>query len=545
MTRTVYLIVLSHYSYSPCSSYFVKFHGRTDDTTHNALSECRGDGGSVEVVGSESNVTVNDATADGGDGGTTGGDGGAIRLQSSDDTYPEPINGNYPVPEGLLTLTGDYLARGGDGDTIFDMGVGGLILLNADDKGAPAGVATIVGVETDGTLVIDVTGRTPDLADLSDPTTSVAGNVMFGENEKFTSIGRTGTPGDGDLTVLGNGGTFTFSDLTVDGSLRVNGNTVRADGERRGAVAFNLRDPGLLQSDATRNGDGVFDTDDVVRDQGLDVVVRGALIFRGVTFETSTQISGDADVDPQFALVDPNAFSLNLIDAGYVIRILPKFRGLFGPSGEVLDHRAELPSITSVAPSFAFDLPMEEWWFDVGQGTAPTRPQVEDLQPLGVFARDYTASELTGQLGLNAFDGLPQSHEPQPQDYAVPVGRVDYERVEDSLRLHRELSTREVVDADALRTLVDSLIDLGLTRGELLVATETLITSLHVEGVSATDLVDQALAPPVVEIEIEVDVDQHAEHGEDDDANHDGDEDGEHAEDGGAEHDDDGGESQE
>ena len=49
LTITACLIEISHYSYSPCSSHFVKFYVPADDTAHNALSECHGDGGRIRT----------------------------------------------------------------------------------------------------------------------------------------------------------------------------------------------------------------------------------------------------------------------------------------------------------------------------------------------------------------------------------------------------------------------------------------------------------------------------------------------------------------
>jgi len=387
------------------------------------------------------------------------------------------------------------------------MGVGGTITLNADGKVvppgvAPAGVATIIGRATDGTLTFDVSGLTPALTDPTDPTTSVAGNFLMGMNEKLTSVGQIGTPSDGNLDILGNGGTFFLSDLTVDGDLFVHGRTVD-DGGRRGAVVFNVRTPGVIQRDFSNNHDGIWDTNDIRADQGLDIVVRDWLTFRAVTFETPTTFAGPG-TDPQFALRDPNQFSMNLYNAGYTIRILEVFRGLQGPTGRILDHLAEMPSITNVAQGFAANLPPDNWWYEIPQDIAPTRPQVEELQTLGIFGRDYSDAELDGQLsGWNTYDDMPQSLEPQPQDFTVAVGRLEYEQVEDALKLHRQLSAQEAVHVDGVRTLVESFMDMGLTRREMIAATEAVIKSFNVEGVSAEELVDDVLTPPLVVIEEE------------------------------------------
>jgi hypothetical protein len=530
-----------------------------------------GDGGSIRLHvdpdndGDRGNVIVRgNLWADGGDTSSPfdthfGGDGGSIYVQAASGQFIEPVHGLYSVPNGLLVIYDDWSAQGGEAtidrdDSVLNYGLGGMIELNPTNRlnangFVVPGVATIIGAKPGfSPLTFDVTGRQPDGSVEEGPAgehhvlggvETIHGVISFGFDEKFTSVGSTfdntgsvgsllstdGVPdghftdGDGDLLFRANAGLFRFSDVTIDGSIFVEGNTLTGDGPPDGVNGFesgvefnNLleheRQAVQFYRDVDNDGvdqDTITDTDDVRYDQGLDIVARDEIRFRGVALLTDPTETGNLNYDPQFALLDPDGFSLNLFFRGYEIRILPNFDELFadtsadlpgninepihgpGTGPAVLDHMADGPSINDVAPGVPSDLsdmidvwyerfPHDENWDVVDPQTYPTAAMLDQLQEMGVYARPYREDELVGQLTTNFLDDAPQTLDPQPQDYTVVERRIDYHDAERVLELFDQLNNKDVVTAEDLSAIGVQLQQMGLTRREIRGSLEALIS---------------------------------------------------------------------
>jgi hypothetical protein len=417
------------------------------------------------------------------------------------------------------------------------------------------GVATIIGAkDSSDPLTFDVTGRQPDGSVAEGPAgefhtdadPTLNGIIRFGNDEKFTSIGAssdtTGSVGsllsvdgvpdahaadnDGSLLFRANGGLFYFSDVNIDGSLFVHGNTIDGDGRPDGVngfgsgVIFNNLDEHQRQriqfdrdvDPETVDQDDVLDTDDTRFDQGMDIVARDEIRFTGSKFLTDPNETGNLNVDPQFALLDPDGFSVNLFFRGYIIRILPDFDLLFadttvdihgsGTGPAVRDLHADGPSITDQSPGVPSD--MEDVWFErywdedrwdvVDPKTNPTAAMIDQLREMGVYARPYSEDELVGQLTSNILDDTPQTLNPQPQDYTIVERRIDYNDAETVLDLFEQLQSQDSVSADDLRAVGVQLQQMGLTRREIRNSLDVLSSMFNV-GVSVDQLMPEDRDP--------------------------------------------------
>jgi hypothetical protein len=174
------------------------------------------------------------------------------------------------------------------------------------------GVASVVGRETDGQLEITATGA------------GESGRIVFGEDEKFTSLG-DGTVDSGNVRLEAHDD-IEFGDVVVNGDLDVLGGGT-AD------ITLNTRDAGPV---LTANGV-------VVTDQGMDVVALGRIRIAGYDTITPMDLENRRNADPQFASLAPRKISTFLLN-NYLIRtLLDEGFPRLTRGNTVLDARSEGP----------------------------------------------------------------------------------------------------------------------------------------------------------------------------------------------------------
>ncbi|MBL4700663.1 MAG: hypothetical protein JKX85_05330 [Phycisphaeraceae bacterium] len=430
------------------------------------------------VIGST--ITVNGGVSDAAN---TGGNGGTITLQAAAGMFDETVNGFFALPNGLLILNGDLSANAGNAvavttptGAITNLGNAGAINLNTVNARNTTpngftmpGVATIIGTKA-GTLSMNVAG------------TEGTGSLAFGAREKFTNLGATtfnktiasatstdiGRPmsdtaaADAHYTINTNGGSLTFSDLTIDGDFLIQGDWNNDYYTNFGIAGVHFvplaaRTPQPLLHYVDKTGDAIYDTKDVTYDQGLDVVVNGSISWKlAVGMDPAVQ-TAHGNVDPQFALPVGEDFSGHIHStSGYIVRYLvDNFRspvytggGVAGAENlHILDLKAEGVTIAEPAWALPYDLndtirdrmPNQDLFDAVDNNPMPTPSHISELENvLGLGVHQPTNDELRGLAGDHAwFNDMPSTLD--ATDASVNAGRLPMAQASNVLKTHGSL----------------------------------------------------------------------------------------------------------
>jgi hypothetical protein len=224
----------------------------------------------------------------------------------------------------------------------------------------------------------------------------------------------------------------------VDGSLLINGNTVRefGPGDVRADLTFNLRGLGrILNANGTISEDG-----------GVDFVIAGNVVVLGVNFLTPRSNDGFGNLQPQFAVVDPRNVSANILRR-YVVRKLDvPFLPIDLGGNVVLDLRASGPSVTSVAESIADPILIDPFIFKVLDQPVLSPTMQEEFAALDTAVSDLSGDELLSFLvGRSIYDDL---------DGAVTADRIDFDLATQILETYRELFIAEQYNDESGETTV-------------------------------------------------------------------------------------------
>ncbi len=228
---------------------------------------------------------------------------------------------------------------------------------------------------------------------------TTAGEFRMGQNEKFTSGGRT--------TI--NAGSAILGDVNSVGNLRVNAPS----------ITILRRAAGKLSGQSGVNG----------LDQGVDIVTGGTVDF------TTTPTVGGSGGEPRFGTPNGGGDVAGTL-SGFIFQAFGTLNPdlINGTGGNVfrtLDLRASGPTNTNIASTIAGAIPRETRQNDVGQSTTLAQAQFEQVKQLGIVPRNATAGELIELLtGSATYDDFPRAALPTVDDYTTVVNRLPSDRVE-------------------------------------------------------------------------------------------------------------------